>query len=154
MSKILLYVITSLVSFAGAAFADAPLSCLQRASDQQLLDEVASRMGGGGNPTPLAQVSARCDSSAFFHVAVTNLESGKEVDKSFSTGSASLCDKAVALVMRKTGGQGLQNNLMIGFCDSSAFFTRLLLKTTGEIQEMGSTSTGSMSKCQAAMDQL
>lgn len=154
MPKVLFSLLISVVSFSGAAFADAPLSCLQRASDQQLLDEVASRMGGGGTPTPLAQVSARCDSSAYFHVSVTNLESGKEVDKSFAIGSVSLCDKAVALVLRKTGGQGLQHNLMIGFCDSSAYFSRLLLKTTGEIQEMGSEATGSMSKCQAAMDQL
>ncbi|MCB0364624.1 MAG: hypothetical protein H6624_08665 [Bdellovibrionaceae bacterium] len=137
------------------AIAEAPASCLQRASDQQLLDEVAYRMGsGGGNTGPGAQVLATCDGSTYLHVTVTNLDTGTEDKKSWHTGSSSLCDAAIQLVQRKTGGTTIFQNLMIGFCDGSTYFHRILLKANGEIQDMGSQHMGSRSNCEAAMNQL
>ena len=143
-----------LVVAAPLAYANAPSSCLQRATDQQLLDEISYRMGGGNNTGPGAQVVAYCDNSTYFHVTVTDLDSGQEDTKSWHVGSSSLCDKAAQVVQRKTAGSTIHNNLMVGFCDNSTYFHRILVKTNGEVQDMGSKHMGSRSKCEEAMNQL
>ena len=142
-----------LIAATPLAYASAPASCLQRATDRQLLDEISYRMSGG-NTGSGAQVVAHCDTSNYFSVTVTELDSGQEDSKSWHVGSSSLCDKAAQVVHRKTSGNTINQNLMIGFCDSSNYFRRALLKATGEVQDMGSKHMGSRSNCEAAMNQL
>jgi hypothetical protein len=157
LSKIYSAVFLATVFISVASFAaSVRSSCLQSASDQEILNELSYRLSSGGQQPPInsAQVTASCDFAGNYSLSVTNLESGKEEQKSYRTGTSDLCNSALAVVRKKVPNSQLNQNTVVGSCDFSGYLSRMLLKTTGQIQDLGIQKIGTSDKCLEALEKL
>ena len=124
-------------------------SCLQNATDSDLLAELGRRLnssGGGGGSADGAIATITCDSSNNMHISTVLPDTGKSQVYDRYIGS-SCADYATSL--RRVSNVGLSRSVLISVCDSSNNMAKILLTPAGDVKETSVTYIGSSCKQQA-----
>ena len=125
---------------------------LTQATNQQILDELGRRLGGGSGPGPFPAASASfiCDSRSALVVTLAGRDTSSSVTVD-TNGSNNCLSQADLLVRHRSH---ISTTAIIGICDSNWSLNRISLNPSGMATKIGVTPMNGSSQCLAAESQM
>lgn len=125
---------------------------LTQASNQQILDELSRRLGGGSAPipTPTASAAFICDSNSDLVISLTGRDTSSSLSIPTSGSNNCLSQTSVLTTHRSR----IAVTSLIGVCDLNWDLHRISLNTSGLATEIGKTPMSGSTRCLDAASQM
>lgn len=119
-------------------------SCLENATNQDLLKELRFRLNSGGGSL---SASFLCGPNATVSVSTVNLSTGETGSYSLATGNWDTCNNLVALLNSKIGAAPINKSFIFAACVTNATLVKVLVSTEVGVKEAESIRTGNWDVC-------
>lgn len=121
-------------------------SCLQQASNRELINELSNRLGSGGGSTGNAIMTTAC-SNSYLYLRTFNSTTGAKSEKSTYVGPA--CFNLEASLKNVTN-VGISRTLIVSVCENE-YLSKIAVSTSGTMTQISSDYMGSICN-QTAID--
>lgn len=143
----------SLVTFTSlSVFAQS--RCLQQASNDELLNEAASRMGNSSSRSSEIKVSFACVANSEVALSVVDIMDGRALNYKFGVGDFQQCESYANLLNKKLGNQTLTSGKVIALCGGSSQLVKVLVGSQVMVKEISRESTRDWQRCYADADRI
>ncbi len=140
------FIFATLLALSSIASAQSSQSCLQQASNKELINELSTRLGAGGGPTGNAILTTTC-SNSYLYLRTFNSATGAKSEKASYVGSA--CFNLEASLKNVTN-VGISRTLIVSVCEND-YLSKIAVSTSGTMTQISNDYLGAVCN-QTAID--